>query len=369
MSRRSCEAIPTAIALVDPVARVQRAGAQQQRGGHEARAPPATARDMPASVAPDPGIRDDAGQRMATGPINTGGARRLEREDVARQRAGDLECPWPCAPVVAPGAALHLQRAGERRGPVGLRRRGDERRPAQRAALGEGRVGRREVRRRRAWSGRRPHLDRAGVPGERAGDRVAVTGRVDDRGLHGDVDLVLLLGARSGRPGEAGDKEGDQRYGDPDVEPVSPCVTISPSLLVVRRPTLTRPDTIAADVQQGPGRQPRRDRRPRDPRAATSSASPPSPSTRRPTATRCTSSAPTRPTCSGPARRPRATSTSTRSSRSIERVRRRGRPSRLRLPGRERRLRRRAARRRASRSSARPRARSRRWAPRPARAS
>ena len=52
-------------------------------------------------------------------------------------------------------------------------------------------------------------------------------------------------------------------------------------------------------VREGPGRQPRRDRRPGHPRAATSSASPRSPSTPRSTATRCTSRAPTRRTCSG----------------------------------------------------------------------
>ena len=55
--------------------------------------------------------------------------------------------------------------------------------------------------------------------------------------------------------------------------------------------------------------------------------------------------APTRPTCSARARRPRATSTSTKILEVIARVRRRGRPPRLRLPRRERAVRAGAARR------------------------
>ena len=90
-------------------------------------------------------------------------------------------------------------------------------------------------------------------------------------------------------------------------------------------------------VREGPGRQPRRDRDPRRPRAATSWASRPSRSTPRSTATRSTSRAPTRRTCS--AGRPAAESylNVEKILEVVPRVRRRGGPSRLRLPGRERR--------------------------------
>ena len=90
-----------------------------------------------------------------------------------------------------------------------------------------------------------------------------------------------------------------------------------------------------------------------------------SPSTPSSTATRCTSSAPTRPTCSAARTGGRELPEGRQDHRGLQGVRRRGRAPRLRLPGRERRLRARAATRPGSSSSARPPARSTRWARRP----